>query len=230
MWQGQIREAGVLIDTLAEQLPLAYEKRQQILDIPDIENRCVAMLKILHSEAEIYQIRKELQEQLKTIVEKNQREYVLREQQKLIQEELGDRDSTSDIEEYRERLAKLQAPEEVEEKLKKEIKRLEGIPVTSSESTVARTYIETLLDYPWSQATEDNRDIRQAEAVLNADHYGLDKIKERILDSLAVRNMVAEGDSPILCLVGPPGTGKTSIARSIASAVNKKYSVRGYGK
>ena len=219
----RIREAGVLIDTLAEQLPLAYEKRQQILDIPDIENRCVAMLKILHSEAEIYQIRKELQEQLKTIVEKNQREYVLREQQKLIQEELGDRDAVSDIEEYREKLAKLQAPEEVEEKLKKEIKRLEGIPVTSSESTVARTYIETLLDYPWSQTTEDNRNIRQAEAVLNADHYGLDKIKERILDSLAVRNMVAEGDSPILCLVGPPGTGKTSIARSIATAVNKKY-------
>lgn len=218
-----IKEAGVLMDVLAEQLPLSYEKRQRILDIEDVEERCGEMLQMLHSEAIIYQIRKELQEQLKTIVEKNQREYVLREQQKLIQEELGDRDSSNDMQEYRERLQTLGASAEVEEKLKKEIRRLEVIPVTSAESTVSRTYIETLLDYPWNVSTEDSRDIRQAEQILNADHYGLDKVKERILDSLAVRSMVPEGESPILCLVGPPGTGKTSIARSVAEALNRKY-------
>lgn len=218
-----IKKTEKLIDVLAEQLPLAYEKRQRILDIEDLEERCRELLKILHSEAAIYRIRKELQEQLKSIVEKNQREYVLREQQKLIQKELGDRDSSDDIQEYRERLYNLHAPEEVAAKLSKEINRLESIPITSSESTVSRTYIETLLDYPWDKATEDNRDIMQAESVLNADHYGLDRIKERILDSLAVRNMIPEGESPILCLVGPPGTGKTSIARSVAAALNKKY-------
>lgn len=218
----RLKKTNVLIDTLAEQLPLSYEKRQAILNIGDLIQRVAFVMRLLQSEAEVYRIRKELQGQLKDCVEKNQREYVLREQQKLIQEELGEKD-TSDIDEYRKKLEALQPPKEVKEKLAKEIKRLESIPITSSESTVSRNYIETLLEYPWSKTTEDNRDLSKAERILNADHYGLEKVKERVLDFLAVRNMVAEGDSPIICLVGPPGTGKTSIARSIATAVNKEY-------
>lgn len=218
----KIRKTGMLMDNLAEQMPISYEKRQEILDIEDLIQRVQYVMTLLRTEAEVCRIRKELQEQLKDQVEKNQREYVLREQQKLIQSELGEKD-TSDIEEYRKALEELQPPEEVEEKLKKEIRRLESIPVTSSESTVSRNYIETLLEYPWSKATEDNRDLSKAEAILNGDHYGLEKVKERVLDFLAVRNMVPEGDSPIICLAGPPGTGKTSIARSIATAVNKEY-------
>lgn len=218
----KIRKTGMLMDNLAEQMPISYEKRQEILDIEDLVQRVQYVMTLLRTEAEVCRIRKELQKQLKGQVEKNQREYVLREQQKLIQSELGEKD-TSDIEEYRKALEELQPPEEVEEKLKKEIRRLESIPVTSSESTVSRNYIETLLEYPWSKVTEDNRDLAKAEAILNGDHYGLEKVKERVLDFLAVRNMVPEGDSPIICLAGPPGTGKTSIARSIATAVNKEY-------
>lgn len=218
----RIKQAGLLMDAIMEQLPFSYEKRQSVLNVEDIRERVTHVLELLQSEREIYQIRKELQEQTKEIVEKNQREYVLREQQKLIQEELGEKD-TSDIEEYRKKLAEIHAPEEVEAKLAKEIRRLESIPVTSSESTVSRNYIETLLEYPWNQFTEDNCNLEEAEAVLNRDHYGLEKVKERVLDFLAVRNMVSEGNSPIICLVGPPGTGKTSIARSIATAVNKEY-------
>lgn len=218
----RIRQTDVLIDTLAEQMPISYEKRQEILEISDIRERMLYTLKLLKKEAEISRIRQELQAQLKETVEKNQRDYVLREQQKLIEEELGGGD-TSDIEEYKKALEKLQAPEEVTEKLAKEIRRLEAIPVTSSESTVSRNYIETLLEYPWEKRTEDSQDLKRAEQILNRDHYGMEKIKERILDFLAVRKMVSEGDSPILCLVGPPGTGKTSIARSIADAVNRKY-------
>lgn len=218
----RVRQTDVLIDTLAEQMPISYEKRQEILEIADVRERVMYTLKLLKKEAEISQIRQELQAQLKETVEKNQRDYVLREQQKLIEEELGGGD-TSDIEEYKKALEKLQASEEVTEKLAKEIRRLESIPVTSSESTVSRNYIETLLDYPWEKRTEDSQDLKRAEQILNRDHYGMEKIKERILDFLAVRKMVSEGDSPILCLVGPPGTGKTSIARSIADAVNRKY-------
>lgn len=218
----KLKKTGILIDTLAEQLPISYEKRQLILDIEDLLQRVEYVMGLLRSEAEVYRIRKDLQGHLKNHVEKNQREYVLREQQKLIQEELGEKD-TSDMEEYRNALASLHPPKEVEEKLAKEIRRLESIPVTSSESTVSRNYIETLLEYPWSKSTEENRNLAEAEAILNADHYGLEKVKERVLDFLAVRNMAAEGDSPILCLVGPPGTGKTSVARSIAAAVNKEY-------
>lgn len=218
----KIKDTAALIDMLAEQLPFSYEKRQSILNVEKIEDRAVCMLRLLHSEAEIYQIRKELQGQLKSSVEKNQREYVLREQQKLIKEELGEQDG-ADIKAYWNALKELHAPKEVEEKLAKEIKRLEAIPITSSESTVSRTYIETLLEYPWSRVREENHDIKKAEQILNRDHYGLDKVKERILDFLAVRNRVEAGDSTILCLAGPPGTGKTSVARSIAEAVNKEY-------
>lgn len=218
----KVKQTGMLMDMLAEQLPLAYEKRQSILEIPNVAERVVFVMKLLKKEAEICQIRKELQLQLKEIVEKNQREYVLREQQKLIREELGE-DGGSDIEEYRTKLEALQPPQEVAEKLQKEIARLESIPITSSESTVSRTYIETLLEYPWNKVTQDRENLEKAEYILNRDHYGLEKVKERILDYLAVRSMVSEGNSPILCLVGPPGTGKTSIARSVADAVNREY-------
>ena len=213
---------SVLMDNLAEKLPISYEKRQNILEIRDVLDRVKYMLAFLQNEAVVEKIRGELNAELKGVVEKNQREYVLREQQKLIQEELGE-GTTSDFDEYKQRTEALHAPEEVVTKLKKEIKRLEAIPITSSEAAVSRTYIETLLDYPWDRKTEDSKDIKEAEMILNRDHYGLTKVKDRVLDFLAVRGMVAEGDSPILCLVGPPGTGKTSIPRSIAIAIHKEY-------
>lgn len=223
-WQKITKEkrVGVLIDLLAENLPFSHEKKQQILAQQDLLQRILCMMRFIKSETEIGQIRRKLQEDLSQYVEKSQREYILREQKKMIEEELEE-DDDSEIEEYKEAVEGLQAPKEVEEKLYKEIQRLEAIPITSSESAVLRNYIETLLAYPWNKATTDNRDLQQAEKILNADHYGLWKVKERILDFLAVRNMVAEGDSPILCLVGPPGTGKTSVARSIARATNKEY-------
>ncbi len=219
---GKIKQADELVDNLAEKLPFPNENRQLILNIEDTEERIKEMLKMLHREAIVAKIRAEFQLELKNVVEKNQKEYVLREQQKLIQEELGDT-ANADIEEYKAKLLKLHASEEVTEKISREIKHLEGLSMSSSESAVSRTYIETLLDYPWSKATKDNQDIKQAEQILERDHYGLDKIKERILEFLAVRSMVPKGNSPILCLVGPPGTGKTSIAQSIATAMNKPY-------
>ena len=197
--------------------------RQEVLESLDLEERYERVLKYLISELEIMRIKKDLQEKVRAAVSKNQKDYILREQLRIIREELGEGSTESDAEEYEKRLKSLKADKEVKDKITKEIGRLKSIPSSSPESNVSRTYIETLLDLPWKKASRDNNDIVHAKEVLNEDHYGLEKVKDRILEYLAVRTLTEKGVSPILCLVGPPGTGKTSIARSVARALNKKY-------
>ena len=172
---------------------------------------------------EVYRIKKDFQEKVKADIDKNQKEYILREQMKIIRQELGEDTSLSDADDYQEKAEKLEAEKEVKEKLLKEIGRFRTMPTGSQEANVLRTYIETLLELPWKKMSKDNDDILHAQEVLNEDHYGLEKVKERILEYLAVRSLTKKGTSPIICLVGPPGTGKTSIARSVARALNKKY-------
>ena len=189
----------------------------------DIIARYHDLSALIVNEMEILQIRNEIQQKVKERVDKNQREYVLREQIKIIQEELGEDGLLSDVKHYQEAAQALCASAEVKEKIRKEAERLKSIGNNSAENSVLRTYIETLLELPWDKTSEDNRDLKNAERILNEDHYGLEKVKERILEFLAVRCLNHKGDSPILCLVGPPGTGKTSIARSVARALDKKY-------
>ena len=214
---------GELLDQVAVQMPWEYTVRQEILETTDVPDRYEKVVGNLISELEILRIKKEFQSKVKAAVDKNQRDYILREQLKIIREELGEDNPLSDAEEYKKKLNGLKADKEVKAKIEKEIDRLKTMPSGSQESNVSRTYIETLLDLPWKKVSRDNNDIRHAEKILNEDHYGLDKVKERILEYLAVRTLTDKGVSPILCLVGPPGTGKTSIARSVARALNKKY-------
>lgn len=212
-----------LLDQIALQMPWEYTVRQEILESIDISERYEKVINNLITELEILKIKKDFQSKVKAAVDKNQKEYILREQLKIIREELGEDSSLSDAEEYKKKLNGLKADKEVKAKIEKEIDRLRTMPGGSQESNVSRTYIETLLDLPWKKVSKDNNDIRHAEEILNEDHYGLDQVKERILEYLAVRTLTDKGVSPILCLVGPPGTGKTSIARSVARALNKKY-------
>ncbi|MCI8661304.1 MAG: endopeptidase La [Lachnospiraceae bacterium] len=207
---------------MASQLPWDYSVRQEYLEAADAITRYEVLVGNLADEIEISRIRQEFQAKVKTAVEKNQRDYILREQLKIIRQELGE-DSMSDADEYEKKLSALKADKEVREKLHKEIERFKGMPGSSQESNVIRTYIETLLELPWNKMARDNNDIRHAQEILDADHYGLEKVKERVLEYLAVRALTKKGTGPILCLVGPPGTGKTSIARSVARALNKKY-------
>ena len=218
-----VEELGELLDQVAIQMPWDYTMRQEVMESLDLEERYEKVVNILISELEILRIKKELQEKVRDAVNKNQKDYILREQLRIIREELGEDNVVSDAEEYEKRLKTLKADKEVKEKIAKEIGRLKSIPSSSPESNVSRTYIETLLDLPWKKVSRDNNDIAHAEQVLNEDHYGLEKVKDRILEYLAVRTLTDKGISPILCLVGPPGTGKTSIARSVARALNKKY-------
>ena len=218
-----IEELGELLDQTAIQMPWDYTMRQEVMESLDLEERYEKVVNILISELEILRIKKELQEKVRDAVNKNQKDYILREQLRIIREELGEDNVVSDAEEYEKRLKTLKADKEVKEKIAKEIGRLKSIPSSSPESNVSRTYIETLLDLPWNKVSRDNNDIAHAEQVLNEDHYGLEKVKDRILEYLAVRTLTDKGISPILCLVGPPGTGKTSIARSVAESLNKKY-------
>lgn len=211
-----------LLDLIAMHVPLDLDKRQDILECFHVEDRFYLVSEYLSEEIDIYKLRADYRTKIKTELDKNQKEYFLREQMKVIKDELGE-GSLASVEKYRKKLETLVCSEEVREKIEEEMKRLETMPSNSSESAVSRDYIETLLSLPWDKMDETNLDLAHAEQVLNEDHYGLDKVKERILEFLAVRSLAGKGDAPILCLVGPPGTGKTSIAKSVARALDKQY-------
>lgn len=218
----QYEDLEKLIDYVTNNLPVSYELKQQVLEAEDINDRYQVIVSLLLSQVEVISIKNELQKKVKVRVDKHQKEYVLREQLGVIREELGE-NADSEADEYEKKLSELDAPDYVKEKTKKEIKRFRNMSSSSSESTVERGYIETVLELPWNKMSVDNKDLDHASQVLDDDHYGLKDVKERILEFLAVRNLTSKGESPIICLVGPPGTGKTSIARSIASALEKKY-------
>ena len=223
---GQIlgtEEVGKLVDQICMNLPLDYVNRQKLLEAVELSERYDTLCVMIANEIQIQEIRSEIQGKIKERIDKNQRDYILREQLKVIREELGEDNSRTEIENYKKQLEKLKASKEVKERISEEIHRLENSASNPSEAGVIRGYIETLLGLPWDKASRDNQDLARAREILEEDHYGLSKVKERILEFLAVRTLTKKGESPILCLAGPPGTGKTSIARSVARALNKKY-------
>ncbi len=211
-----------MIDYISNNLPVGYADKQKILEAFTLSERYEVLLSLLFREIDVISIQKDFQKKVKERVDKNQKEYILREQMALIREELGE-STQSDADGYMQAVEKLKVSKEVKERIKKEIQRFRSINSNSSESAVSRGYIETLLELPWNKMSKDNTDIDHAEQILDEDHYGMEKIKERMLEFLAVRNLTSKGESPIICLVGPPGTGKTSIARSVARALNKEY-------
>ncbi len=219
----EMKEMERLIDQICVHLPLEYQKRQQLLEAVRLNDRYEVLGVIMSNEIQIMKIRAEFQEKVKARIDEHQKEYILREQLKLIREELGEDDTVSDADHFTKQVEELKASKEVKDKLLKEIKRFKGLGFNNSESSVLRTYIETILKMPWDKISRDNSNLNHAKEILEEDHYGLEKVKERVLEYLAVRTLTKKGTSPILCLVGPPGTGKTSIARSVARALNKKY-------
>lgn len=218
-----IKDLGVLTDGVADFIPMPFEKKQEILEAIDLKERVLKLLQLIEEELDIIAIRNDIKEKLQDCVNKHQKEYVLREQLKVIKKELGEDDIEESADELTERLHNSGAPEEVKEKLAKEINRYKAIPQMSAESGILLNYIETLLDYPWGKSSDENENLEKAIKILEKDHYKLSEVKDRIIDYLAVHIMNKKGNMPIICLVGPPGTGKTSIAKSIASATNKEY-------
>ena len=219
-----IEELEELLDQIAIQIPWDYRIRQELLECVYLTRRYERTVELLIMEMEVYKIKKDFQTKVKAGIDKNQKDYILREQMKVIRQELGEEeDSLSEADEYLKQLGQLRASAEVKDKLKKEIARFKNMPASSQEANVLRIYIETLLELPWKKMSKDNNDLKRAARILNEDHYGLEKVKDRVLEYLAVRTLTKKGDAPILCLVGPPGTGKTSIARSVARALDKEY-------
>lgn len=219
----EINDLKKLVDTVGANLPLSYTEYQELLEETHVMRRYDMLAYKVVNEIQVQNIKEELQEKIRERVDKNQREYILREEMKLIREELGDDNTLSDADEFKQACDALKASKEVKEKIEKEIKRFKNSMGNPAESGVTRTYIETMLEMPWDKVCKDHKDIAYAEQVLNEDHYGLEKVKERILEFLAVRALTKKGSAPILCLVGPPGTGKTSIAKSLAKASKKPY-------
>lgn len=213
----------VFVDHLATHLPFSLQNKQKILEEMDLKQRCSLMLVMLEQELRLAYLRLDIQEKVKESIDDNQREYMLREQLKVIREELGETNIADEADEFLRQLSEMEADEEVKDKIKKEISRFQAMGNSAAESAVLRTYIEIMLDVPWEQLSEDSMDLKEAGTILEEDHYGLKKVKERVLEYLAARAMSQKKDAAILCLVGPPGTGKTSIARSIARATHKEY-------
>jgi ATP-dependent Lon protease len=218
-----LNDLGELLDQIAVQLSWDYRVRQQVLESALLEDRYALVINQLMTEIEVTKVKRELQSHVKERIDKNQKDYILREQLKVIREELGEDNPLSDSDEYLKKLKALKADKETKDKIQKEIERFKAMPGGSQEANVVRMYLETVLELPWKKLSKDDNSIAHAEEILNEDHYGLEKVKERILEYLAVRVLTKKGSSPIICLVGPPGTGKTSIARSVAKALNKEY-------
>lgn len=213
----------VFVDHLATHLPFSLQNKQKLLEEMDLKQRCNLMLVLLEQELRLAYLRLDIQEKVKESIDDNQREYMLREQLKVIREELGETNIADEADEFLRQLSEMEADDEVKDKIKKEISRFQAMGNSAAESAVLRTYIEIMLDVPWEKLSEDSMDLEEAETILEEDHYGLKKVKERVLEYLAARAMSQKKDAAILCLVGPPGTGKTSIARSIARATHKEY-------
>ncbi|MBR5337004.1 MAG: endopeptidase La [Lachnospiraceae bacterium] len=220
---GDIFDLGPLLDYVINNIPLYYADKQRLLEAVGTRERFNLLCDMMNREIDISRIVTRLHQDVKERVDKNQKEYVLREQMKAIRDELGEDNGLSDADSFMEEVKKLKASKEVKEKIEKEIGRFRSVSSSSSESAVLRNYIETLLELPWDKASKDNKDTKNAMKILNEDHYGLEKVKERVVEFLAVRNLTKKGDGPIICLVGPPGTGKTSVAKSVARALGKKY-------